>query len=579
ALPIWRMKKTCNFAARNSCFSSNFDVRRTQSSMSDMTTPEEQAPETAPVQAEAQEAPAASSAAETPVAVEPVVATPISETVTNDAAAPESPVVESTASEPVAAEPAAPAAAPVAADAAATPADSAPQEAAPAQTSVDPAVAAAAAIATAEEQRRRAEEKARKEEERRLRDLAYSKLEGVKAENGTIEVTFQERVKGGLRGEYESLRVFLPASHIGLKKGATDEELNGMVGQTLTVRIHELQSDETGYKSAVVSRRDIVLDELWSNISAGDVVEGVVTTLLPYGVFVNIGGLEGLVHISRLSKVRLDDVKSAVKKGDRIKVTVVEIDRSKRKITLSHREHETDPWEKITKKFEVGKVLRGTVRRITDFGAYVQVAPRIDGLLRISELSWTRRLAHPSEVVTVGQEIDVVVLSFQPEKHQLTLGYRQTQPNPWLTIGETFGAGTELTGVVISTSPQGAVVRINDVFDGFMPRSRFLSEGRGKKVNIEQGQSVNLVVLEVKPESQSIILAMKGEDGTIGGADDRFEGRGERGERGGRGGRGDRRDNRDERPTGPIPPQTTTGGDVALGDLLKDIDKSKMFNG
>ncbi len=544
-----------------------------------MTTPEEQAPETAPVQAEAQEAPAASSAAETPVAVEPVVATPISETVTNDAAAPESPVVESTASEPVAAEPAAPAAAPVAADAAATPADSAPQEAAPAQTSVDPAVAAAAAIATAEEQRRRAEEKARKEEERRLRDLAYSKLEGVKAENGTIEVTFQERVKGGLRGEYESLRVFLPASHIGLKKGATDEELNGMVGQTLTVRIHELQSDETGYKSAVVSRRDIVLDELWSNISAGDVVEGVVTTLLPYGVFVNIGGLEGLVHISRLSKVRLDDVKSAVKKGDRIKVTVVEIDRSKRKITLSHREHETDPWEKITKKFEVGKVLRGTVRRITDFGAYVQVAPRIDGLLRISELSWTRRLAHPSEVVTVGQEIDVVVLSFQPEKHQLTLGYRQTQPNPWLTIGETFGAGTELTGVVISTSPQGAVVRINDVFDGFMPRSRFLSEGRGKKVNIEQGQSVNLVVLEVKPESQSIILAMKGEDGTIGGADDRFEGRGERGERGGRGGRGDRRDNRDERPTGPIPPQTTTGGDVALGDLLKDIDKSKMFNG
>lgn len=544
-----------------------------------MTTPEEQAPETAPVQAEAQEAPAASSAAETPVAVEPVVATPISETVTNDAAAPESPVVESTASEPVAAEPAAPTAAPVAADAAATPADSAPQEAAPAQTSVDPAVAAAAAIATAEEQRRRAEEKARKEEERRLRDLAYSKLEGVKAENGTIEVTFQERVKGGLRGEYESLRVFLPASHIGLKKGATDEELNGMVGQTLTVRIHELQSDETGYKSAVVSRRDIVLDELWNNISAGDVVEGVVTTLLPYGVFVNIGGLEGLVHISRLSKVRLDDVKSAVKKGDRIKVTVVEIDRSKRKITLSHREHETDPWEKITKKFEVGKVLRGTVRRITDFGAYVQVAPRIDGLLRISELSWTRRLAHPSEVVTVGQEIDVVVLSFQPEKHQLTLGYRQTQPNPWLTIGETFGAGTELTGVVISTSPQGAVVRINDVFDGFMPRSRFLSEGRGKKVNIEQGQSVNLVVLEVKPESQSIILAMKGEDGTIGGADDRFEGRGERGERGGRGGRGDRRDNRDERPTGPIPPQTTTGGDVALGDLLKDIDKSKMFNG
>lgn len=566
--------------------------------MSDMTTPEEQAPETAPVQAEAHEAPAASSAAETPVAAEPVVATPIPESVTNDAAAPESPAAESTVSaDTVAAEQAAPSGAQVSADEAATSAppavqekaqsqetapaqESAPaQEAAPAQASVDPAVAAAAAIATAEEARRRAEEKARKEEERRLRDLAYTKLEGVKAENGTIEVTFQERVKGGLRGEYESLRVFLPASHIGLKKGATEEELNGMVGQTLAVRIHELQSDDTGYKSAVVSRRDIVLDELWNTISAGDVIEGVVTTLLPYGVFVNIGGLEGLVHISRLSKVRLDDVKSAVKKGDRIKVTVVEIDRAKRKITLSHREHETDPWEKITKKFEVGKVLRGTVRRITDFGAYVQVAPRIDGLLRISELSWTRRLAHPSEVVTVGQEIDVVVLSFLPEKHQLTLGYRQTQPNPWLTIGETFGAGTELSGVVVSTSPQGAVVRINDVFDGFMPRSRFLNEGRGKKVNVEQGQSVNLVVLEVKPESQSIILAMKGEDGTIGGADDRFEGRGERGERGGRGGRGDRRDNRDERPTGPIPPQTTTGGDVALGDLLKDIDKNKMFNG
>ncbi|MCX6139361.1 MAG: S1 RNA-binding domain-containing protein, partial [Candidatus Kapabacteria bacterium] len=313
--------------------------------------------------------------------------------------------------------------------------------------------------------------------------------------------------------------------------------------------------------SAVVTRRDILLDDFWSGIQAGTVYDGVVSSVTTFGAFVNIGGVEGLVHVSRLSKTRVENPSDVVKKGDKLKVTVADVDREKRKLSLSHKEHEEDPWIGVNVAYPTSSRVKGIVRRVTDFGVYVQVAPKIEGLLRISELSWTNE-----------------------EKHQLALGYKQTLENPWLTIATTMPIGTETSGIVQQVSTQGAVVRVSDAFDGFMPRSKIITIGRGEKTALNIGDTVSCVIVDLNAENASLILAMKGEDGTIGGHQDgggysreqgegRSEGRGDsRGDRRGDS-RGDRRgegrgEGRGERVNIPAAPAVT------LGDMLKDAEKS-----
>ncbi|HLP29213.1 MAG TPA: S1 RNA-binding domain-containing protein [Candidatus Didemnitutus sp.] len=523
----------------------------------------ETAPEAATEAAPLQAADAASEAdpLQAPEPVAETAAEPVAEPVAETAAEP----VTETAPEPVAetaAEPVAETAAEPVAETATEPVEVLSEE-------------EKAAIAAKKE-----EERKHKEEERKKRDEAYAILEGYKAAGTAFDVSIAERVKGGLRGEFNGLRIFLPASHFGVRKNVPEEELNGLIGQTVRVKVHELQSDDTGYKSAVVTRRDILLEDFWSAIQPGAVYDGIVSSVTAFGAFVNIGGVEGLVHVSRLSKTRVENPADVVKKGDKLKVTVAEVDREKRKLSLSHKEHEDDPWKGVGDTYPTGKRVKGTVRRITDFGAYVQVAPKIEGLLRISELSWTRRVKHPSEVVNVGQEIEIEILSANEEKHQLALGYKQTLENPWLSLTTTMPIGTETSGVVQQISTQGAVVRVNDAFDGFMPRSKIINVGRGAKAPLNVGDSVSCVIVDLNVENASLILAMKGEDGTIGGTQQE-EGRyggGDRQDRGDRGDRGDRRDRGDRGDRGhrgesvAIPQQPG----VTLGDMLKDAQKSAL---
>ena len=422
-----------------------------------------------------------------------------------------------------------------------------------------------------EERARKEAERAKKEEERRQRDETYAELQSVHEAKGVFEITISERVKGGVRGEYKGLRIFLPASHFGLRKNVTEEELNAAVGQTYKVQVHELQSDDTGHKSAVVTRRDLLMDELWSTLVPGTVFDGQVTSVTPFGAFVNIGGIEGLVHVSRLSRSRVENPADVVKKGDKLKVTLVEVDRSKKKLSLSHKEHEADPWVDVETVFPLGKRVKGVVRRIADFGAYVQVSPKIEGLLRISELSWTRRVQHPSDVVSIGQEIECEVLGTSAAKRQLSLGYRQTQENPWNTIATAMPVGSEVQGVVITVSTQGAVVRVNDTFDGFMPRSKMVS-GRGKAPTMAAGDAITCAIVDIDPAKPSLILAQKGEDGTIGGQGG--WGGGERSERGERGERGDRGPRRE--PSFDVPKDHSSNSDVSLGDLLNESQRQKL---
>ena len=517
--------------------------------------PTSSTPET-PVNEVTAEAPAA----EAPAAEAPAAETPAAEAPAAEAPAAEAPVAEAPAAEATVAE----------APAAEAPAAEAPVAEAPALTEEE---LAEQRRQQEEEKARKEAERARKEEERRQRDETFAELQTVSAAKGTFSFTISERVKGGVRGEYKGLRIFLPASHFGLRKNVAEEELAAAVGQTVTVHIHELQSDDSGHKSAVVTRRDLLADELWTGLVPGTVFDGQVTSVTAFGAFVNIGGIEGLVHVSRLSRSRVENPADVVKKGDRLKVTLVEVDRSKKKLSLSHKEHEANPWVNVESSFPVGKRVKGVVRRIADFGVYVQVAPKIEGLLRVSELSWTKRVQHPSDMLSVGQEIECEVLGVSAEKHQLSLGYRQTQENPWNTIATALPVGTDVQGVVQQVSTQGAVVRVNDTFDGFMPRSKMLG-GRGKAPAVAAGDTVACVIVDMDPAKPSLILAQKGEDGTVGGqggwSGDRAE-RGERGERPERGERGPRRES-----TYDVPKDHASSANVSLGDLLNEAQRQKL---
>lgn len=330
-----------------------------------------------------------------------------------------------------------------------------------------------------------------------------------------MEVT--DRIKGGLRAVYKNVRLFMPASHFSTKRVATEQDLLDAVGKKYIVNIQELQQDDQGRKTIVISRKKLAKDEFFSQLKEGEIVEGRISFVASFGVFVDINGVEGLIHISRLSHNHVDDATKLFKKGDSIQAKIIAIDPAKEKITLSRKELEPSPWVNVESEFPEGSRHKGVVKRFADFGTYVMIKPGVEGLLRNYDLSWGRRINHPSEVLTVGQTIDVQILSVSEEKKRVALGHKQTMPNPWDTISEVLPVGTMIQAVVREVSPQGVVVRVSDDFDGFVPRGRV----RNNDASMVVGNTVELMVLDSVAATASLILAPKYEDDGGGYGNDR----------------------------------------------------------
>lgn len=466
------------------------------------------------------------------------------------------------------------------------PASDAPVEAAPAAAVAEtPADTAAAPVPTPEEaaaaeearlaakrerERKRAEENAKRQKEQEERDATFAELEQIKANDGTIVVNVSEKVKGGYRVVYKNVKLFLPTSHFTLKRIPDNVENDDAIGKDFTVHIIEAKKDEQNRTTLVVSRKRLLEEEFYALIKPGDTVNGTVSSVSTFGVFVDLsGGIEGLIHISRLTQHRVEDASTLYKRGDKIEAKVISIDREKNRISLSRREFEPSPWEGLAEKFPVGLRTTGKVKRLAEFGAYVALAPGIEGLLRNSELSWGRRIGHPSEILTVGQDIMVQVLSTDEAKKRLALGYKQTQPNPWISVTEKFPIGTEVTVTLSQSTPRGLVVRVNEDLEGFMPRGRM--GGFVNKISaLVPGDSIESVVIDINGESETFILAPKDTsypEGTS--APERSSNR-ERGND--RGGRSDMRD-RDEVK---IAPELQGQQSINLMDLLSEEERERL---
>ncbi len=333
----------------------------------------------------------------------------------------------------------------------------------------------------------------------------------TRKEGDVVEGKCLRKIKGGLLVDI-GVPVFLPASQVDVRRPG---DIGDYVGRN--VRAMVLKIDEER-KNIVISRRKLIEEEretakakLLGQVKEGDIVRGTVTNIADFGAFIDLGGLDGLLHITDMSWGRVNHPTEVVRIGDEVEVKILNIDREREKIALGLKQKETSPWEEIEKKYPVNSRVKGKVVSLMSYGAFVELEEGIEGLVHDSEMSWTRRVNHPSELVQVADEVDVVVLDINKEKLEISLGMKQTEVNPWELVADKYPTGSVIEGKVRNLSNYGAFVEIEPGIDGLLHVSDISWTKKVAHPNelFKKGDSVKCVVLEVDQEKQRIGLGVK----------------------------------------------------------------------
>ncbi len=343
------------------------------------------------------------------------------------------------------------------------------------------------------------------------RILNWQKIVDSKNEGDTVTGRVMRKIKGGLLVDI-GYPVFLPASQVDIRRPG---DIGEYIGRDIEAKILKIDTER---RNIVISRRKLIdeartaaKEALLSRIQVGDVIRGSVKNIADFGAFVDLGGIDGLLHITDMSWDRVGHPSEAVKIDQEIEVKVLNIDRDKEKIALGLKQLKVNPWEEVEQRYPPNTRLRGEVVNIMNYGAFVKIEPGVEGLVHISEMSWTRRINHPSEMLTVGDVIDVVVLEVNKNKQEISLGIKQTQDNPWTHVAEKYPPNTRISGKVRNLTNYGAFVEIEEGIDGLLHVSDM---SWTKKVNhpsemLKKGDTIDCVVLNVDQEKQRIALGLK----------------------------------------------------------------------
>lgn len=324
--------------------------------------------------------------------------------------------------------------------------------------------------------------------------------------------TILRKVKGGAMVDVLGVEAFLPGSQIALRRVPNIDEL---VGQTLEFRIIKLNKRR---RNIVVSRRVLLeeerekkREELKRELQVGQVRRGVVKNITDFGVFIDLGGMDGLLHVTDMSWGRLNHPSEMVKIGDEIDVVVLDIDWERERLSLGLKQLTPEPWQNIEERYPVGARVRGKVVSLTNYGAFVELEPGVEGLVHVSEISWTRPIKHPSQVLSIGDEIEAVVLAIDPEQKRISLGIKQTEEDPWLTLPEKYPPGTRIRGKVRNITSFGAFVEVEPGIDGLVHISDMSWTRRIDHPSeiLKKGDEVEVVVLSIDPEQKRISLGLK----------------------------------------------------------------------
>ncbi len=347
--------------------------------------------------------------------------------------------------------------------------------------------------------------------ERAQRHRIWDTLEKAAADKTTVSGVAISRVKGGLTVDI-GLKAFLPGSQVEIRPV---RNLESYIGQTLEVRVIKLNKKRG---NVVVSRKEILEEEMnakrsvtMEHLEEGTILTGVVKNLTEYGAFVDLGGIDGLLHVTDMSWGRLSHPRDLVNVGDEIQVKVLRFDKDKQRISLGFKQLTPDPWLDVAERYPIGAQVRGRILSVTDYGAFVELEQGIEGLVHVSEMSWSKRMKHPSKMVKPGDEIDTIILSVNPSDRRISLGMKQLQENPWEHLAEKYTAGTTVEGRVRNLTEFGAFIEIEDGIDGLVHVSNMSWTKRIKHPSevVKKGDKVRAVVLGIEPEHRRLSLGMK----------------------------------------------------------------------
>jgi small subunit ribosomal protein S1 len=341
---------------------------------------------------------------------------------------------------------------------------------------------------------------------------AWDEIEKAYNEKKPIRATVVERIKGGLTVDIMGANAFLPGSQADLRPA---RNLDAVKGQTLEVAIIKLNKKRG---NIVVSRKQVLEGEqsekrskTLEHLEEGSILTGVVKNLTDYGAFVDLGGIDGLLHITDMSWGRLTHPRDLVNVGDQIQVKVLKFDKDKQRVSLGFKQLTPDPWLDAEHRYPVGAHVGGRVISVTDYGAFVELEQGIEGLVHVSEMTWSKRMKHPSKLVNVGDHVDCVVLNVHPQERRISLGMRQLATNPWDALHERYPVGATVEGRVRNLTDFGAFIEIEDGIDGLVHVSNLSWTKRVKHPSeiLKKGDRLKAVVLAIEPDKRRLSLGVK----------------------------------------------------------------------
>ncbi|MGB9181633.1 MAG: 30S ribosomal protein S1 [Pyrinomonadaceae bacterium] len=345
-----------------------------------------------------------------------------------------------------------------------------------------------------------------------VRMKAWDELEKAYTEGTPIKGRVTERIKGGLRVDIDGIAAFLPGSQVDIRPVRNLDTLRNQEIEAKVIKLNRKRSNVVLSRKAVLEEQNEgKKGQTLNQIEEDIIVEGQIKNLTDYGAFVDLGGIDGLLHVTDMSWGRLQNPAELFKVGDNVQVKVLKFDKDRERVSLGYKQLLPDPWASIDERYPIGKRLNGKVASVADYGAFIELEAGVEGLVHVSEMSWSKRIKHPSKLVNVGDVVDVEVLSIDQKARRISLGMKQVQSNPWETLNQRYEVGSRVQGRVRNLTDFGAFIEVEDGVDGLVHVSDISWSKRIKHPGevLKKGQEIEAVITSIDTENRRLSLSIK----------------------------------------------------------------------
>ncbi|HKV38578.1 MAG TPA: 30S ribosomal protein S1 [Blastocatellia bacterium] len=345
-----------------------------------------------------------------------------------------------------------------------------------------------------------------------VRMQAWEKIRKAHQSHETLKGRVIDRIKGGLKVDIDGVTAFLPGSQVDVRPVRNLEIFRGQEIEARVIKLNRKRGNVVISRKAVIEESSSKKkDETLGTIEEGVIMEGIVKSITEYGAFVDLGGIDGLLHITDMSWSRIQSPNEMFKVGDPVQIKILKFDRDKERISLGYKQLIPDPWQSVSERYPKGLRTQGKVVSLTDYGAFIELEPGIEGLVHVTEMTWSKRLKHPSKLLSIGQEVEVVALDVDQISRRISLGIKQTEQDPWDTLGDRYSVGSRVSGKVRSLTNFGAFVEIEDGIDGLVHVSDISWTKRIKHPSdvLKKGQQVEAVITNMDVQNRRLSLSMK----------------------------------------------------------------------